>query len=124
MDLNVEALIQQAGPVGATAALLLLIFYGLARAKGWTGFGDKSKMVETSAVEKIDRRLGTIEKRLTDVEQDLHQRPTRQEIHELEKALARQDERIKSVDRTVTATNAAVSRIESFLIDLARKGAS
>jgi hypothetical protein len=118
---------------GVPGAIVITLFgsglsiFLLFKKMGWTGFGDKSKMVSSTRLDAIDRRLGGIEghiqgveQRLTSVERDLEDRPTRNEMHEIQKTLVRIEERDKGRDERIKAMGAGVSRIEGFLLDLAK----
>jgi hypothetical protein len=124
MDDLIPSLIEMAGPVGATAAVLLLAFAAIIRWKGWKGFGDGDRMISAARVEQIDSKLGTIDKRLKEVEVDLASRPTREDLYRVELTIGRMDERQKGMETTAKATGAAVTRIEDFMLSLSKKGSN
>ncbi|CAJ1391650.1 unnamed protein product [Effrenium voratum] len=101
-----------AGPVGVVVIGMAVIAYFVMRQKGWSAFGNKDRLVPTSRLDAIDGRLGKIEGRLTDVERDLENRPTRQEVKELQLGQVRMEERIKAIDEKVDATLAGNLRIQ------------
>ncbi|MBV6648083.1 hypothetical protein ABWH89_11120 [Hoeflea alexandrii] len=124
MDDLIPSLIEMAGPVGATAAILLLAFAAIIRWKGWKGFGDGDRMISAARVEQIDTKLGTIDRRLKEVEVDLASRPTREDLYRVELTISRMDERQKGMEATAKATGAAVTRIEDFMLSLSKKGSN
>ncbi|KPU84428.1 hypothetical protein JI58_03920 [Marinosulfonomonas sp. PRT-SC04] len=91
------------------------------RQKGWLT-GDKSKVVSNSQLSELNSRVGAIDTRLGEAENDIRHLPTREEFHKMEVSLARYDERMKNLAKTTTATNRAVGRIEDFMIDVSKKG--
>lgn len=116
-------LIKTAGPLGAVIIVLGAMALWLFKVKGWTGFGDQSKMVAATRLDRIDSNLSDIKSRLSDVEIDLDRRPSREEFHQVEVTLARMDERLGNNGRINAATNAAVARIENYMIEQgSRKG--
>lgn len=117
-----------AGPVGVVIVALAALAYFVMRRQGWAAFGDKDRMVSTARLDaidghlgKIDGQLAAVQTRLSHVEGDLEDRPTRTDLHQLQVSMARQDERIIAIERTTTATNASVGRIEAFLLDMAKR---
>ena len=124
MDDLIPSLIEMAGPVGATAAILLLAFAAIIRWKGWKGFGDGDRMISAARVEQIDTKLGTIDRRLKEVEVDLASRPTREDLYRVELTISRMDERQKGMEATAKATGAAVTRMEDFMLSLSKKGSN
>jgi len=121
MDNLIPSLIEMAGPVGATAAILLLAFAAIIRWKGWKGFGDGDRMISSSRVDQIDSKLGTIDKRLKEVEVDLASRPTREDLYRVELMIGRMDERQKSMEAMAKAIGSAVTRIEDFMLSYAKE---
>lgn len=129
MDEWQTKLIEQAGPLGAALGVVVLAAGAVvARTKGWIGLGtqpkDKDQKSEANGeimteLRLINTRLGKFDERLGKVEQDLSTRPTHKDMHQLEVSLARMDERMGGLDRTTTATNASVIRIEEFLYQIA-----
>ncbi|MEL6503472.1 MAG: DUF2730 family protein [Pseudomonadota bacterium] len=118
-----ETLVVAATPVGATIAIFLLGLYGLSKWKGWAVFGDKAQIVKAEDVKSLSGKISHIEGRLTDIEHDLENRPTLGQVHNIEKIIARMDERMEGLKSTIGSTNAAVGRIEQFMIDYSqRKG--
>lgn len=130
LEALITMLVEKGGVPGAI--LLTLLGFGLSvflifKRMGWTGFGDKSKMVSSRRLDVIDDRLGGIEghiqgveQRLTRVERDLEDRPTRHELHEIQKTLVRIEERDKGRDDRMKAIGAGVSRVEDFLLNIAK----
>jgi hypothetical protein len=117
MDFLPEYLVENAGPLGGVLAALLLLVGALVRSKGWAIFGPpKSATTE----EKIDQKVGSILRRVDRIEADLEQRPTRAELHQVQNSITRLDERVSGVMRTTEKTNLTVTRIEDFLLSLAK----
>lgn len=113
--------ILESGPVGALVVVAVLLAGFVLRQKGWLT-GDKSKVVSSSQLSELNSRVGAIDTRLGEVENDIRHLPTRDEFHKMEVSLARYDERMKNLAKTTTATNRAVGRIEDFMIDVSKKG--
>ncbi|MEM7667524.1 MAG: hypothetical protein AAF317_00040 [Pseudomonadota bacterium] len=123
-----ETLLAAATPIGATVAVIMLGAWAIMRFTGWKGIGDKNTLVKDEQMSKLnttvshlDKTLGTLDRRIAAVETDLKNRPTSDDVHQIETMVARMDERQKSMDRMVGATNASVNRMEQFMIDYAKR---
>lgn len=121
MDQLLTSLLNSGGPTGIFAAVIIvMVVIGVyLRQKGFVAIGDKTKVVNKDALASIDNKLGKIDQRLSDVEHDLKGRPTRAEVHDLDISVAKMDERLKSIDRGVHATNEAVTSINDFMREAA-----
>ncbi|MEO0496909.1 MAG: DUF2730 family protein [Pseudomonadota bacterium] len=119
----VIALLTKAGPVGVILGIVLLgLMIGVwLRQKGALALGDKTKIVERDELQSINQKLGTIDGRLSDVEHDLSNRPTRRELHEIEISMTRLEGEVTSVGRVTKSTNDAVVRMEDFLLNQGAK---
>jgi hypothetical protein len=113
-------ILEEGGIWGALVVLALLLTLFLLRNKKLI-LGDKAPVVSTSQISELSARVGAVEARLGEVENDLSHLPTREELHELRVQHAVQAERIAGLERTTSATNAAVQCIESYLINLSRE---
>ena len=71
---------------------------------------------------KLNTKVSGIDTRLREVERDLEDRPTRAEFHQMDKILARYDERLNGIEKTTKATNHGVQRLEEFMIQASAKG--
>lgn len=111
-------LLAKGGPLGTLIAMLIsvLAIGVLARQKGWLSIGDKTRVVDHDDLSSINSKLGGIDKRLTDVEHDLKNRPTREEVHNLDISVTKLDGRMDGIERVTNATNHAVNRIEEHLL--------
>ena len=128
--LNWEAIVQLgqiAGPLGLVIIALGFFVMWFVSKKGWSGFGDKSKMISTTRIDKLDAKLnnissrvGHIDQRVAELENDLQDRPTKNDFHKLELQMVRQDEQIRAVSDSVKAVHASQLRIEEFLYNLAK----
>lgn len=112
--------------VGAIIAVFAMGF--VMKAMGYSAIGDKSKVVETtevgatrSGVESVLDQLGDVEKRLAAVEQDLQNRPTKDDQHRLELAFTRLEGTVLQSAATGQATANAISRIEDYMYAAAAK---
>lgn len=146
MEIDSQGLIGFAGEVlrqAGIAGLVLVIIviaaaaYFILRVKG---VGTKPPSASTSELKGIkaelgtlNRRFGEFDRRLTDVERDLEDRPTRDELHQIDKSIIRIDERLngfqsrvedrfRGVEKVTNATNAGVNRLEEFMINASTKG--
>lgn len=118
MDQLLTQLLNTGGPLGIIAAVMIITtVVGLwVRQKGILSVGENSKLVSKDRLSSIDNQLGAIDSRLTSVESDLRNRPTREEIHALEIAVTKIDGRIDGVVSVTNATNHAVNRIEEYML--------
>lgn len=120
MDQLLSTLLKSGGPLGIFAAVIIVmvVVSVYLRQKGF-GVGSKDKIFAHEQLSSIDSKLGKIDRRLSDVEFDLRNRPTRSEVHDLEISVAQMDERLKSIDRGVQATSEAVTSINTFMREAA-----
>lgn len=118
MDQLLTDLLNSDGPFGIVAAVMIVTtVVGLwFRQKGMLSVGENSKLVSKDRLSSIDNQLGAIDSRLTSVESDLRNRPTRDEIQALEIAVTKIDGRINGVVGVTNATNHAVNRIEEHML--------
>ena len=124
MEQTLQQLAENAGPIGAVVAAVALGLATIIKAMGWTAFGDKSKIVATQKLQKIDGALQSIDRRVGSIETDLQGRPTRKEMHDLELAFTRMQGRFEAVEQNTRATNAAVARIEDHMIRVSERMAN
>lgn len=119
-----------AGPVGPIALgfgiFAVVVLLGLK----WSGFGfvvgskktvvDDGKITAVQAgIENIETKLGSVEQRLSTVENDVERRATRDEVHQLELSFTRMEARVEAVDARTSAIAHGVSRIEGFMYEAA-----
>lgn len=119
---------EYAPAVAAGVVLSVFVMTAVFKALGYTAIGDKAKLVDgnkiatvTSGVDAVRTQLGDIEKRLGAVEQDLQNRPTKDDQHRLELAFTRLEGEVRSSGMTIQATANAVSRIEDFMYQAAAR---
>ena len=122
---GIVELAKSAGPaVAAIVCVIVVMFFGLK----WTGVGftigskktlvDDDKMDGVAAgITHIGDRLDEIDKRVTAVERDIDQRPTKDDFFEVKLALARYEGEMKVIKEVGKQTNATVERIENFMLE-------
>lgn len=108
------------GPVGVFIFLLFIAAAWFITRSGWKGFGNDTRVIGVTRLDRFETKLDAVESRLGHVEQDLENRPTQRDIHDLREAIGRMDERQKSVERIGRETNTVVNRIQEFLLELAK----
>lgn len=113
-------ILEKGGPAGAIVVTLVLVVGFVLRNKGWLT-SDKTKVVSNNQLSEISATLGTLGTRMSEMENDLRNRPTKQDFHDLEIKNARLEEQMKGLVKTTTATNHAVGRIEEFLIGISKR---
>ena len=120
MDQLVASLLKS-GPTGVFAAVIIvMVVVGV-----WfyqKGIGTKKDDPSSTADEQlsnIKNELGNIGSRLSEVEHDLKNRATRNEVHKLEIEVVKMNEQLLNIDRNVTATNEAVTSINDFMREAA-----
>ncbi|MBZ9678911.1 DUF2730 family protein [Mesorhizobium sp. ES1-1] len=113
MDPTWVKLISDFSPaLAAGVALTLLVIVAILKLFGFTGIADKSKLVNEG---KLNASLSAIEKRLATVENDITNRPTREEMHRLELSFTRLEGEVRSQGMTIQSTAAAIGRIEDYM---------
>lgn len=90
------------------------------RQKGLVSIGDKTKVIMKDDLSSINTKLGGIDRRLGEVENDLKYRPTRREVHDLELSMTRLETEVISIKETTEKTNRGVNRIEEFMMTASR----
>lgn len=109
---------------GAIIAVAVMWMAGGAlKGLGFSPFGDKSKPAEKLAAvtDATHTQLGEIERRLGAVEQDLQNRPTKDDQHRLELAFTRLEGQVMKSGATIQATANAIARIEDYMYAAAAK---
>jgi archaellum component FlaC len=122
MEQILSTLLKSGGPLGIiTAVLIVMTVIGVyLRQKGLVSIGDKTKIILKDDLSSINTKLGGIDNRLKDVENDLRHRPTRKEVHDLELSMTRLETEVVSIKDTTEKTNRGVNRIEEFMMQSAR----
>lgn len=118
MESILTALLNKGGPLGLMVAFIFIVMtVGVyLRQKGIVSIGDKTKVVAKDRLASIDTRLGGIERRVTSVESDLKNRPTRREVHDLDIAVTKLDGRLQGLEKVTNSTNHSVLRIEEHML--------
>lgn len=122
MEAYFQQLLTNGGPAGFLVVLTVLLLGLWLRHKGW--LFDSPRAVpspDASRLADLSARLTIVQDRLTKVESDLRLLPTREEIHALQLGHARMGEQLVAMDRTATATQSAVLRIENFMIEASQR---
>lgn len=112
-------ILENGGPLGALVVAAVLLTGFLLRQKGWLT-NDKAKVVSSTQLIELTKRVGDIDSRLKMVEHEIDQLPTRAEIHELQLAHEKLAGRMLLIENTTSATKAGVMRIEDFMINYAK----
>lgn len=121
MEIYLLPLLEKGGFAGALVVGVVLMLGVFLRQKGSISIGDETRVVKTHRLDAIDQKLGRIDARLGEVEVDLDNRPTRKEMHDLDKAVTRLDERMEGLGKITSQTNAGVARLEDFMINASTK---
>lgn len=133
MDPLIQLAFEYSPAVAVGAVIAVFVMTAVFKAMGFSGIGDKSKLVDNSkmqavnsGVDAVKSQLGDIEKRLGAVEQDLQNRPTKEDHHRLELSFTRLEGQVMSQGMTIQATAIAINRIEEFMYQAAvrRNGGS
>lgn len=109
-------LLENGGAIGMAVVIVVVLGGFFLKFKGWSGFGDREKLVSKDELGRISSKLSTIDGRVSDIEHDLRARPSRSELHGLEISMTKLGGRIATVEMTTKATAAGVTRIEDFLL--------
>lgn len=129
MDALMKLAFENAGPVATGVVLAVFAMVMILKALGFTGVtGDREKLdngtkLMSEGVAGVKTQLEDIDKRLGAVESDLHNRPTKDDIHRLEISFTRLEGQVLSSAATIQATAVAIGRIEDYMYQAAsRKG--
>ncbi|MHB2265825.1 DUF2730 family protein [Aliihoeflea sp. PC F10.4] len=128
MDQLMRFAMEQAPAVSAGVILTVFVMTFILKATGFSLIGDKAKVVDgakmtnvSAGVDVVRQQLSDIDKRLVAVEQDLQNRPTKEDHHRLELSFTRLEGEVRSTNITVQATANGVSRIEEFMYSAAQR---
>lgn len=122
--MGVETIILALVKDGSVAALVIaitivlaIVFFGLfLRNRAVVSIGAKDKLVDNSQIVSIQEQLGAIASKVNGLERDVHDRATKDEVHQIELSVTRMEGRIDAMATTVQATAHGVSRIEQFML--------
>lgn len=123
MEPFVKILVDYSPALAGGVVATILVTVTLLKALGVTAqIGDKAALVPDSrmtdlatGVDDIKEKLSTIEGRVREVEHELSNRPTREEIHRLELSFTRLEGRLESQAATIQSTANAIGRIEDYM---------
>lgn len=121
MEAYFQQLLTNGGPAGFLVVLTVLLLGLWLRHKGWLFDSPKSAAPDTARLADLSAQIGSVRDRLAKVESDMRLLPTREEIHALQLGHARMGEQLAAMDRTATATQSAVLRIENFMIEASQR---
>lgn len=102
-----------AGFMVISAGFLLKNPQWFARAKPEQGLSDAQVLVG---------RMGRLEKRVDQIEQDIQHLPTTEDIHALDKKIIGMRGDIRLIEATTTQTRNGVSMIQDFMLNQSTKG--
>ncbi len=121
MEAYFQQLLTNGGPAGFLVVLTVLLLGLWLRHKGWLFDSPKSAVPDAARLADLSAQIGSVRDRLAKVESDMRLLPTREEIHALQLGHARMGEQLVAMDRTATATQSAVLRIENFMIEASQR---
>lgn len=113
-------LLENGGVVGAFVVGATLLIGLFLRSKGLLFLGGDQR-VSADELHKLTGRVSAIDQRISQVERDIQHLPTREEMHGLELEMTRMQGRMDGLERTTTATNHAVIRIEDFMYEVSKR---
>lgn len=120
IDKLLVPLIQHGGVAGMIVFGAVIVLGMILRAKTSAG-GKPPPRTETEELAKISTKLTNIDRRVTDIEHDLKNRPTRDEFHEITLILAKHNGRFDLIETITKGTGAAVARLEDHLLDIDKR---
>lgn len=124
METYFQELLKHGGPYGILVGAVVIIVGLALRGRALDMLKPASAPApasETSRLEDLSKEVANVNQRLTSVERDLRDLPTREEIHALNVAQTQFSERLIALDRTATTTSRAVTRIEDYMIQVSRR---
>lgn len=141
MEALLKLAFEYAPAVAAGAVISVFVMTAVLKALGYSGIGDKSALVDgnkvnavssgvlvmQSQLSDIEKRLRTmeqVEKRLAVVEQDLPNRPTKEDHHRLELSFTRLEGGVQQMAAKIEATAHGITRIEDYMYAAAAKRGS
>lgn len=121
METNLLPLLNEGGIAGFLAVVAVLVLGNWLRERG--KLASPSPAPGTAAeLSSIRTEIADLDVRLTAVEVHMRAMPTRDDLHALQLNQATQVEKLNALDRAISATGAAVSRIEGFLLEVSQRG--
>lgn len=124
-----QILVDNGGVLGLISAVILAIIGMIIRAKGPALFGAGKALPDpTPRLARIDQEVGQISEdvseiahRVEAIEADLKQRPTRTELHQVDKGITRLEGEFQGIKQMLHSTSSTVSSIDNFLRSLAKE---
>lgn len=74
----------------------------------------------TGSFASVHSRLGKVEQRVAQIEEEISHLPTVEDIHDIEKQLIRLDGKVHLIDATTTQTRHGVAQIQDYLLSLSK----
>lgn len=112
----------------AGVVVTLFVIVTLLKFFGFSGIGDKHKLVDESKlsavsvdISTVNQRLTTIDNRLSAVERDMPNRATREDVHRVELKNAEIRGEIRAQSATLQAMQTAIGRMEDGVYEAARR---
>lgn len=122
METNLLPLLNEGGFAGFLAVVAALVLGNWLRERGKLA-SPGGAPVAAAELSNIRTEIADLDVRLTAVEVHMRAMPTRDDLHALQLNQATQVEKLNALDRAISATGAAVSRIEGFLLEVSQRGA-
>ncbi|WP_444453148.1 DUF2730 family protein [Rhodobacter capsulatus] len=124
METNLLPLLNEGGIAGFLAVVAVLVLGNWLRERGKLASPAPGSAPGTAGeLSSIRTEIADLDVRLTAVEVHMRAMPTRDDLHALQLNQATQVEKLNALDRAISATGAAVSRIEGFLLEVSQRGA-
>lgn len=121
METNLLPLLNEGGIAGFLAVVAVLVAGNWLRERGKLSSPGPAP-VAAAELSNIRTEIADLDVRLTAVEVHMRAMPTRDDLHALQLNQATQVEKLNALDRAISATGAAVSRIEGFLLEVSQRG--
>lgn len=120
METYLLPLLNDGGIAGFLAVVLALVLGYWLRERGKLLAPAPAQKAGTELAD-IRHEMSELDTRLTAVEVHMRAMPTREDLHALQLLQATLGEKMNALDRSLSATGAAVSRIEGFLLEVSQR---
>ncbi len=114
------SLVSERGDVVAFFVSALVILGGLVLRNFGSPFQKPASSFVHSDIKVLTDKVGAIDSRLRQVENDVEHLPTRAELHRLHLQITQLDGKMNSLEKTGYASAASLARLEDHLYNLAR----
>lgn len=119
MEGHFYSLVTERGDIVAAIVSVLVIVGGLVLRHFGAPSQKSTNTLTHPEIKTLTEKVGAIDSRLRQVENDVDHLPTRSELYQLQLQMTQLDGKMNSLDKTGNAAAAALARLENHMYNLA-----